>query len=50
MVSVGGFWKLLWELAATNLSLGGKHITWTAVYSWSISKKSRFSLSYIDGY
>lgn len=31
MASAGLFWKLLRELAATNLSLEGKHITWTAI-------------------
>lgn len=36
MVDVGGFWKLLWELGATNLSLEGKHITWTAVLSFLV--------------
>lgn len=31
MARVGVFWKLLQKLAATNLSLEGKFITWTAV-------------------
>jgi len=37
MISVGGFWKLPRELAASDLQFEGKRITWTAVLSSVVS-------------
>lgn len=47
MVSIGGFWKLLQELAATNLSLEGKHITWTAVLLFMVSLQEEHVRAFI---
>lgn len=49
MVSIGLFWKLLQKLAATNLSLEGKLIPWTAVLLFMVplQEKGVQSLIYI---
>lgn len=48
MVTVGGFWKLLQELAATSFSLEEKHITWTGVLSLMVSLQEEYAQSLIQ--